>query len=849
MAAKIMKARACFFAPVAAGLSLAATAAIGSMPDSVVAVGEGFTNRLERTQSGWTDGAVSVSVGDDGCVSISSPSKGLAFVTLEWKNSWQENTRFLGDAWERSFGDLEWRTLDADEILSPWYFLASADGKTEGVGVEVQPSAMACWKIDSGSLSLVLDVRAGGGVVRLGDRTLNACRIVRAESDEGESPWQFGRRFCRLMCPRPNLPKAPVYGYNDWYCAYGKNTATNFLADAEYIVSCANGCANPPYVVMDDGWQKNSPPVVGESGRGPWDAAGANFGMEMPEFCRRIATLGAKPGLWYRPLRAWDGLPEEQRLIADRDYLDPTVPAVKSRIVEDIQRFRDWGFKLVKIDFLSYDLSQIWPCDPLPYHDRYIQDNRKWRNDTRTTAEVMLDLYKAMKDAVGDDVVIIGCNAFSHLAAGVFELLRTGDDTSGRDWDRTRKNGINTLAMRSIQDGAMYKVDADCAGLAEAGAVPWKFNRQWIELLGRSGTPFFVSWKRELATPEVREALSKAFRCASSAGDTAEPLDWFVTRQPRRWRFADGEAEYDWLDASVFAPSAGKWPKRAHIPREKGLFRSQIHRGGGEKSRPDNAMETFLWCWGLGFAPEADARLTKDGVIIAMHDEDFGRIGSGISPGFAKRKIWDMTWAEVRDVDTGSYLGPQYATTRLVTMETVFSAMKGRPERLLYVDEKYVPPKMIAELAERYGVIEQTYYCSPNWQKVVEWRKIAPKGRSMVWLGNFPRDNSTENVARTEAFLQERLYEMAKTGFDGIDQVQIHVRTDLTKTDPFCPSTPFLRKAISLLHDHGVVANGVTWTEGTNAAVHRLLWDAGFDHFTSDFPEFFAEFAKTIRTN
>ena len=156
---------------------------------------------------------------------------------------------------------------------------------------------------------------------------------------------------------------------------------------------------------------------------------------------------------------------------------------------------------------------------------------------------------------------------------------------------------------------------------------------------------------------------------------------------------------------------------------------------------------------------------------------------------------------------------------------------------------------MIAELAERYGVIEQTYYCSPNWQKVVEWRKNAPKGRSMVWLGNFPRDNSTESVARTEAFLQERLYEMAKTGFDGIDQVQIHVRTDLTKTDPLCPSTPFLKKVISLLHDHGVVANGVTWTEGTNAAVHRLLWDVGFDNFTSDFPEFFAEFAKTIRTN
>ena len=41
-----------------------------------------------------------------------------------------------------------------------------------------------------------------------------------------------------------------------------------------------------------------------------------------------LMALGAKPGLWYRPLRAWDELPEEQRLIADRNYLDPTVPAV-----------------------------------------------------------------------------------------------------------------------------------------------------------------------------------------------------------------------------------------------------------------------------------------------------------------------------------------------------------------------------------------------------------------------------------------------------------------------------------------------------------------------------------------
>lgn len=91
------------------------------------------------------------------------------------------------------------------------------------------------------------------------------------------------------------------------------------------------------------------------------------------------------------------------------------------------------------------------------------------------------------------------------------------------------------------------------------------------------------------------------------------------------------------------------------------------------------------------------------------------------------------------------------------------------------------------------------------------------------------------------------LDEMAATGFDGIDQVQIHVRTDLTKPDPFCPSSAFIRRAIELMHKHGVSVNGVTWTEGENADIHRKLWDLGFDHFTSDYPVFFSEFTKTIR--
>ena len=290
---------------------------------------------------------------------------------------------------------------------------------------------------------------------------------------------------------------------------------------------------------------------------------------------------------------------------------------------------------------------------------------------------------------------------------------------------------------------------------------------------------------------------------------------------------------------------AGNLEKPAWIPREKGLYRSQVHRGGGGKY-PDNALETFLWCWGRGCTPEADARLTKDGIAIAMHDDRLDRIAANLDPKLKGVCAKDLNWADIKDIDIGSKWGKQYATYRLATMESVFAAMKERKDRLLYLDEKGAPPKMMAEMAAKFGVQEQTYYCSYNWRKVVEWRKYAPKGRSMVWLGNFPKSNAPDVVAKTEAFVKQRLDEMEAMGFDGIDQVQIHVRTDLSKEDPFCPSAQFLKDAVARLHKYGVSVNTVTWTEGSNPDVYLKLWELGFDHFTTDYPETMFEVIRQV---
>ena len=519
---------------------------------SVVAAGAGFTNALARAADGqWTGRGVTVSLSSDGRVSVAAPETPLLWVELRWPADWPDGARVLCDAWERAYGELGWRAVTETPLFSPWYFLVTSAERTDGYGVEVQPNALAGWRLERDALALRLDVSAGGEPVELGSRTLDAVRIVCRRGEKGARAFASGRAFCRLMCPNPRLPKEPVYGYNDWYCAYGENTATNFLLDATYVSDCAKGLANRPYVVMDDGWQENAPSTMQarfgswESGMGPWTESSARFGMDMKAFCARIAALGARPGLWYRPFRAWPEVAAARRLRADARYFDPTHPALREEIAADIRRFRAWGFRLVKVDYLTYDVVGVWGPEmgETPFSP---SRPRGWRDRSRTSCEVLKDLYSVMREAAGDDMIIIGCNAMNHLAAGLFELQRVGNDTSGRDWNWTRDHGVNSLAFRSIQDRTFFVVDADCCGLKSAGAVEWRLNRQWLDLLGRSGTALFISWRRQLADADVRAAIAEAFRNASEWRKTAEPVDWEECRFPVRWRTADGEKTYTW---------------------------------------------------------------------------------------------------------------------------------------------------------------------------------------------------------------------------------------------------------------------------------------------------------------
>ena len=271
--------------------------------------------------------------------------------------------------------------------------------------------------------------------------------------------------------------------------------------------------------------------------------------------------------------------------------------------------------------------------------------------------------------------------------------------------------------------------------------------------------------------------------------------------------------------------------------RIKGLNYSQVHRGGGVVY-PDNSIETFLYTWGNGCAPEADARLTKDGIAIALHDPTLKRITLNLPDALANTPVAKLDWSQIRNVDIGSKWNKKYASYRIATMDSVFAAMKDRPERILYLDEKGAPPKMMAEMSAKYGVQSQVFYCSQNWRKVVEWSKFAPQGRSMVWLhGGWPKNFSDETLQKAEASMNKTISEMEAIGFKGITQIQIHTRSNPDEKNPLIPSEKFIRETIKRVHKYGVKVNGVDWRRGNLKDVYLRMWDMGFDSFTTDHPE------------
>lgn len=280
------------------------------------------------------------------------------------------------------------------------------------------------------------------------------------------------------------------------------------------------------------------------------------------------------------------------------------------------------------------------------------------------------------------------------------------------------------------------------------------------------------------------------------------------------------------LTTAAIGETVKPWNVTDHVPLEK--FVIQSHRGAGELA-PENTIEAFELGWKLGTYPEADVRTTKDGVIVAFHDNDFSRVVKNVPPEMAKKGVADISFEDLSKLDVGSWMGDQFKGRRVSRISDVFGVMKGRPERHLYLDIKNVDLARLASEVKEAGVERQVILAAPKVETIRQWKALLPDSDTLLWM------SGTEQAKRS------RIEELRKSEFAGVTQVQIHVRLpgdakDVAPGEPFSPSRAFLREVSGELAKRGILFQTLPYG-AKDPAIYAELLDAGLASFATDHPE------------
>ncbi len=109
-----------------------------------------------------------------------------------------------------------------------------------------------------------------------------------------------------------------------------------------------------------------------------------------------------------------------------------------------------------------------------------------------------------------------------------------------------------------------------------------------------------------------------------------------------------------------------------------GRMRSDIsteiiaHRGSSRRA-PENTLAAIKAAIedGADWA-EIDVQETSDGIVVLLHDSDLFR-ATGL-----KRNIWEITHAELQELDAGAGFAPGFAGERIPTLQEAVEAARGR---------------------------------------------------------------------------------------------------------------------------------------------------------------------------
>ena len=231
------------------------------------------------------------------------------------------------------------------------------------------------------------------------------------------------------------------------------------------------------------------------------------------------------------------------------------------------------------------------------------------------------------------------------------------------------------------------------------------------------------------------------------------------------------------------------------------------HRGESQAA-PENTLESFTLAWARGArCIEGDFHLSKDGVIVCMHDDNAKRT-CGVD-----RPLAEMTLAEIKALDAGSWKSPAWSFTHVPTLEEVLRTMPDYGE--IFIELKSVGP-ILDKLQEVFDAAgrrpEQLTFIAFDAPTIAAVKKRFPAHQAYWLTGSGPK-NPGDNPADL-CDPDQLVAKLRELGVDGVD-----IGRAPTKAH------------VDALHQAGMVCN--VWTVDDPAVAAQLI-ECGVDSITTN---------------
>ncbi len=142
-------------------------------------------------------------------------------------------------------------------------------------------------------------------------------------------------------------------------------------------------------------------------------------------------------------------------------------------------------------------------------------------------------------------------------------------------------------------------------------------------------------------------------------------------------------------------PSDGGKPKLP--PPKNGSVYVIAHRGF-HKGFPENTLIAYKKAIELGVDfIEVDLRTTKDEEIVSIHNSKVDDYTKDL-----KGAVSDFTLSELKQIDIGSRISPEFANERIPTLEEILEVAKDKVG--LYIDMKSADPAKVLQALDKFGM-------------------------------------------------------------------------------------------------------------------------------------------------